>query len=819
KAVVENYISPLLGKNGSLNFTLETNLPYVSWVLVKNADGPNPVRMSILGPKSAIEPTVMTVKDYQPLAEKPYLDALTGKYVSRVSVPLANIQNLEFDTDYTVYFNYIGGLSNPQKIRISSKSVYADLKYDALQFFYFQRSGEAINDLTGPTYRADGQRDRPAGNVVENASCFTGADKHGNYHKGCVLPNGPIDVSGGWYDAADTGKYVVNAGISLWTLQNMIERLQSKRIKDGSGTVVNLGGAESIGGGNAPGAFVDGSMAYPANPKWPNPVGSTALLVDKVGEVNTPISDLMNEARHEMKFLLKMQAPVGTKASVPLGMQDIDWNSIYGVRVAGTTPATGDIGPQVPLGYQTLQFTEVDVSGMAFHSVHDPVWTPVPTWPHASPYQHLRVLETPTTAATLALAATGAQCYRIWKKLDPSFANTCLTAAKKAWAAVTQKYPVTATSVAPVTASIYQYGEYSNVKTLGKDGGPLPAIIDGAGAYADTNVKDEFSWAGMELYLATTSDTISVNGAISTDATPLPGDYFKVATTNAQSKCGSRFPIACENWVNSMRWGNVAPLGTLSALTALPGVFTAPTVKITNFDGGATIRDLDPSPLAQIKTRAELFLGQIATSAYGVPKDSSTYDWGSNADIMNAGLILGIAADVTAGTSAATKYRNGVASTMDYLLGRNSLGKSFVSGYGNNPVMNPHHRVWAKQANIYMKAVPPGVVVGGPNGQAKAGAVGAGRTRASTDKPLYTNGTKEIFLNTGVVTTPENIGDKNIPIDYAAVDYLKTILPACGVYTMQCYADNVKSFHSNEVALNWNAPLFWMAQFLDEQGM
>ena len=30
-----------------------------------------------------------------------------------------------------------------------------------------------------------------------------------------------IDCVGGWYDAGDHGKYVVNGGISVWTLQNM----------------------------------------------------------------------------------------------------------------------------------------------------------------------------------------------------------------------------------------------------------------------------------------------------------------------------------------------------------------------------------------------------------------------------------------------------------------------------------------------------------------------------------------------------------------------------------------------------------------------
>ena len=32
-----------------------------------------------------------------------------------------------------------------------------------------------------------------------------------------------IDVTGGWYDAGDHGKYVVNGGVSLWTLMNIFQ--------------------------------------------------------------------------------------------------------------------------------------------------------------------------------------------------------------------------------------------------------------------------------------------------------------------------------------------------------------------------------------------------------------------------------------------------------------------------------------------------------------------------------------------------------------------------------------------------------------------
>ncbi|MBK9393817.1 MAG: glycoside hydrolase family 9 protein [Uliginosibacterium sp.] len=52
-----------------------------------------------------------------------------------------------------------------------------------------------------------------------------------------------------------------------------------------------------------------------------------------------------------------------------------------------------------------------------------------------------------------------------------------------------------------------------------------------------------------------------------------------------------------------------------------------------------------------------------------------------------------------------------------YLLGHNPLGKSYVTGYGHNPPRNPHHRFWAKHADIGYPSAPPGMLVGGPNGK------------------------------------------------------------------------------------------------------
>lgn len=74
-----------------------------------------------------------------------------------------------------------------------------------------------------------------------------------------------IDVTGGWYDAGDHGKYVVNGGVSVWTLQNAYE-ISKKNGNDAKWT--------------------DGTIAIPEN--------------------KDSAPDILDEARVELEFMLKM---------------------------------------------------------------------------------------------------------------------------------------------------------------------------------------------------------------------------------------------------------------------------------------------------------------------------------------------------------------------------------------------------------------------------------------------------------------------------------------------------------------------------------
>ncbi|MGC4069758.1 MAG: glycoside hydrolase family 9 protein [Polyangiaceae bacterium] len=87
------------------------------------------------------------------------------------------------------------------------------------------------------------------------------------------------------------------------------------------------------------------------------------------------------------------------------------------------------------------------------------------------------------------------------------------------------------------------------------------------------------------------------------------------------------------------------------------------------------------------------------------------YPWGSNSFVVNNAMVLALGFDF----SKQPKFREGVVNALDYLLGRNAMGQSYVTGYGERPLMHPHHRFWAQQANAKYPAPPPAVLSGGPN--------------------------------------------------------------------------------------------------------
>ncbi|HEX2870709.1 MAG TPA: glycoside hydrolase family 9 protein [Polyangiaceae bacterium] len=474
--------------------------------------------------------------------------------------------------------------------------IYSQLKYDALSYFYQTRSGVEIRaDLVQNPALA-----RPAGPSDKSVKCGKSA--------GCDYS---LDVSGGWYDAGDHGKYVVNGGISLWTLLNQAER--------------------AIALGTSFADFGDGKLRIP--------------------EAGNQVPDLLDEARWELEFLLKMQVPAGK-----------------------------------PL------------AGMVHHKMHDVDWTALGVAPHED--KQPRVLFKPSTAATLNLAATAAQASRLWRKVDAAFSTKCLQAAEVAWAA------------ARANPKLFADKE-----------------IKGGGAYDDNKVDDDFYWAAAELLVTT--------------AKP---EYKRFVEASPH---GKRLRMDAGGHTSSMNWADTDALGSIS-LAVGQGVDPA----------------LQAAARKQLTFGADEYLKIIAAQGFRTPlkpNAAGQYIWGSNSFVINNLIVLALAYDFT----KQQKYLDGVATGMDYLLGRNPLGQSYVTGYGEKPLQNPHHRFWAHQANAKYPSAPPGILSGGPN--------------SSIDDP------------------------------YAKAAGLKGCAPE------KCFVDHIEAYSVNEITINWNAPLAWVSAWLDEK--
>ena len=132
----------------------------------------------------------------------------------------------------------------------------------------------------------------------------------------------------------------------------------------------------------------------------------------------------------------------------------------------------------------------------------------------------------------------------------------------------------------------------------------------------------------------------------------------------------------------------------------------------------------------------------------------SDFIWGSNSVAANEGMLLINAWLVRHKPS----YLDGALSNMDYLLGRNATGFCFVTGLGSHSPLHPHHRPSIADG---IDQPVPGLLAGGPN---------SGRQDGQT----YT------YLE------PET-----------------------------SYLDNDQAYASNEIAINWNAPLVYLSGGLE----
>jgi endoglucanase len=110
---------------------------------------------------------------------------------------------------------------------------------------------------------------------------------------------------------------------------------------------------------------------------------------------------------------------------------------------------------------------------------------------------------------------------------------------------------------------------------------------------------------------------------------------------------------------------------------------------------------------------ADAYVTAIRTQGYAnpyLPADGK-YVWGSNSAVANSAMILAIAFNHT-GRPA---YREAALESLDYLLGRNAINQSYITGYGTRDSHNQHHRFWAHSLNPAYPEPAPGSLAGGPN--------------------------------------------------------------------------------------------------------
>jgi endoglucanase len=241
-----------------------------------------------------------------------------------------------------------GERSHPFSIKAD---LYAGLLSDALAYFYPVRSGIAIDGaLAGEKYAREAGHLGVAPNTGDTAVPCQAPESSQKAYGEAWTCDYTLDVTGGWYDAGDHGKYVVNGGIS-------VAQVLAAYARD-------------------PAGFGDGDM--------------------KIPEAGNGVPDILDEARWQIDFMLKMVVPDGKP-----------------------------------------------MAGMVHHKVHDSEWTGLPLMPHLD--DKTRELHRPSTAATLNVSAVAAMGARLWKGIDDDYSAKLLAVARSTYAAAKANPAVFAT--------------------------------------------------------------------------------------------------------------------------------------------------------------------------------------------------------------------------------------------------------------------------------------------------------------------------------------------------------------------------------------
>lgn len=476
------------------------------------------------------------------------------------------------------YFIKVKGLADSYPFEIK-EHVAHEVGKASLKSYYYQRTKIDLDEkYAGKWARKAGHPDTA---VLIHASAVSPGRPEGS----------TISSPYGWYDAGDYNKYIVNSGISTYTLMALYEHF----------------------------------------PKFMDTVNVN------IPESGNSVPDLLDEILWNTRWMLSMQDPY---------------------------------------------------DGGVYHKLSNPNFDGEDMPEDAT---KPRYVVKKSTAAALDFAAVMAQASRVFKKFEkefPGFADSTLSAAKKAYAWAKNNPEV--------------YYDQNEMNQEFK-----PAMV--TGEYGDKNVKDEFFWAAAELF-ATTGEK----------------GYYKDAKVSFNS-----------DMFGVMAWPEVSTLGLIT---------------LASTDKKVKDKKVVEEELIKL---ADGLKNHAAKSEFGIPmgKEKGNFVWGSNSVAANQGIILIQAYNLTKDKA----YLEAAIANLDYILGRNGTGYSYVSGYGTKSMKWPHHRPCQSDG---IDEVIPGFLAGGPNPdqQDKQGCM------------------------------------KPYPSKLPAVSYI----------------DEECSYASNEVAINWNSPLTYL---------
>lgn len=240
-----------------------------------------------------------------------------------------------------------------------------------------------------------------------------------------------------------------------------------------------------------------------------------------------------------------------------------------------------------------------------------------------------------------------------------------------------------------------------------------PDIV--TGGYEDRSDIDEWIWAATELYVTTKDD-----------------NYYKAVNLYPEK------PLPLPTW------NQVQMLAYYSLLRNEKNLTSLAQKDIPNLKQKLTV------------FADELLLG-VENQAFNtvMGKTAKDFMWGSSSHAANQGIALLQVYRI----NSDKKYLVGALSNLDYLLGRNATGYSFLTGFGSKQVMFPHHR--PSEADGIKEPVP-GLLSGGPN-------------PGQQDK---------------CEGYPTKIADES-------------------------FLDVTCSYSTNEIAINWNAPMVYLAAAIE----